>query len=105
MWHQSRFLMTHNSAFIEMSTLIKHLGWEIFKCPRPSVSPSVRLSVTFSFRTVTKKRCRYVYHVMGVCCIVFDIDGMLFECFMIFLNIETKYIQKKSRGGGKFLFI
>ena len=25
---------------------------------------------------------------MGVCCIVFDIDGMLFEFFMIFFNIE-----------------
>ena len=25
---------------------------------------------------------------MGVCCIVFDIDGMLFEFFMNFLNIE-----------------
>ena len=24
---------------------------------------------------------------MGVCCIVFDIDGMLFEFFMNFLNI------------------
>ena len=58
---------------------------------RPSVGTSVRPSVTFSFRTVTWKRhccifsklCRYVHHVMGVCCIVFDIDGMLFEkiCF------------------------
>ena len=28
---------------------------------------------------------------MGVCCIVFDIDGMLFEFFMNFLNI--KYLQ------------
>ena len=27
---------------------------------------------------------------MGVCCIVFDIDGMLFEFFMNFLNIEKK---------------
>ena len=25
---------------------------------------------------------------MGVCCIVLDIDGMLFEFFMNFLNIE-----------------
>ena len=24
----------------------------------------------------------------GVCCVVFDIDGMLFEFFMNFLNIE-----------------
>ena len=29
---------------------------------------------------------------MGVCCIVFDIDGMLFEFFMIFLNIEKNKI-------------
>ena len=27
---------------------------------------------------------------MGVCCIVFDIDGMLFEFFMNFLNIKKK---------------
>ena len=27
---------------------------------------------------------------MGVCCIVFDIDGMLFEFFMKVLNIEKK---------------
>ena len=26
---------------------------------------------------------------MGVCCIVFDKDGMLFEFFMNFLNIEN----------------
>ena len=25
---------------------------------------------------------------MGVCCIVFDIDGMLFEFFMNFLDID-----------------
>ena len=25
---------------------------------------------------------------MGVCCIVFDIDGILFDFFMNFLNIE-----------------
>ena len=28
---------------------------------------------------------------MGVCCIVFDIDGMLFEFFMNFFNIEKKF--------------
>ena len=60
----------------------------------PPVPPSVCLSVTFSFGTVTQKHiavftrnCRYVHQVMGVCCIVFDIDGM-FEFFMNFLNIE-----------------
>ena len=29
---------------------------------------------------------------MGVCCIVFDIDEMLFEFFMNFLNIEKNKI-------------
>ena len=31
---------------------------------------------------------------MGVCCIVFDIDGMLFEFFMYFLNIEKNKILR-----------
>ena len=31
---------------------------------------------------------------MGVCCIVFDIDGMLFEFFMNFLNIEKDTILR-----------
>ena len=30
---------------------------------------------------------------MGVCCIVFDIDGMLCEFFMNFLNIEKNKIK------------
>ena len=33
---------------------------------------------------------------MGVCCIVFDIDGILFEFFMNFLNIEKK-IKNSSK--------
>ena len=59
---------------------------------------------------------------MGVCCIFFDIDGMLFEFFMNFLNIEFFFffhifhvffairaisnikkkigVKKKIRGGG-----
>ena len=32
-----------------------------------------------------------MHHVMGVCCIVFDIHGM-FEFFMNFLNIEQNKI-------------
>ena len=36
---------------------------------------------------IFSKLCRYVHQVMGVSCIVFDIDGMLFEFFMNFLNI------------------
>ena len=65
--------------------------------PRPSVCPSVR-HVQFSHCNskthccIFSKLCRYVHQVMGVCCIVFDIDGMLFEFFMNFLNIEKKYI-------------
>ena len=47
------------------------------------------------FCTVTWKQipvfsqnfCMYVYHLMGMCCIVFDIDGMLFE-FRDLGNIE-----------------
>ena len=31
---------------------------------------------------------------MGVCCIVFDIDGMLFEFFKNFLNIEKNKILR-----------
>ena len=34
-----------------------------------------------------------MHHVMGVCCIVFDIDGMLLEFCMIFLNIEKNKIE------------
>ena len=62
---------------------------------------------------------------MGVCCVVFDIDGMLFEFFMNFLNIEkiklqfvflniscflrvSCYFQNKNKkfrgGGGDFFF-
>ena len=33
---------------------------------------------------------------MGVCCIVFDIDGMLFEVFMNFLNIENLILFRKT---------
>ena len=39
---------------------------------------------------------------MGVCCIVFDIDGMFFEFFMNYLNIGVK--KKKSAGGVDFFF-
>ena len=35
-----------------------------------------------------------MHHAMGVCCIVFDIDGMLFEFFMNFLNIEKNKILR-----------
>ena len=41
---------------------------------------------------IFSKLCRYVHHVMEVCCIVFDIDGMLFEFVMIFLAKISLYI-------------
>ena len=55
----------------------KGLAREILKCPRsvrPSVRPSVRQSLMCCFRSVThycisSKLCRYVHHVMVVCCI------------------------------------
>ena len=31
---------------------------------------------------------------MGVCCVVFDIDGMLFKFVMNFLNIEKNKILR-----------
>ena len=40
---------------------------------------------------------------MGVCCIVIDIDGMLFEFCMNFWKIKILYNilgKKKSAGGG-----
>ena len=60
-------------------------GREILKRPS-SVHPSVRPSrlVFTLLKThccIFSKLCWYVHHVMGVCCIVFDIDGM-FELFM-----------------------
>ena len=39
---------------------------------------------------IFSKLSRYVHFAMGVCCVVFDIDEMLFEFFMIFFNIEKK---------------
>ena len=44
---------------------------------------------------------------MGVCCIVFDIDGMLFEFFMNFFNIEKfkkKFFQNFMFSSGFMLF-
>ena len=40
---------------------------------------------------------------MGVCCIVFDIDGMLFEFFMNFLNIEKYKIKKQIMFSSRFM--
>ena len=57
-------------------------GQEILQRP-----PSICLSVAFSFRTVTQKHIDVFSQNfagtcgMGVCCIVFDIDGMLYEFF------------------------
>ena len=43
---------------------------------------------------IFSKLCTYVHHVMGMCCVVFDIDGMLFEFLMNFLYIETNNILR-----------
>ena len=96
----------------------------------PPVRMYVRPSITLSFRTVTRKRidvfftklCRYVHHPMRVCCIVFDIDGILFEFFkywkkkkskifflqyfmfssrfMLFPTFKKYWCKKKLPGGG-----
>ena len=49
--------------------------------------------------------------MMGVCCIVCDIDGMLFEFIMNFLNIEKNKILiilfsicHAGGGGGVWIF-
>ena len=47
-----------------------------------------------------------MHHVTGVCCIVFDIDGMLFEFFMNFLNIEKNkiiYLKKYFMFSSRFM--
>ena len=99
------------------------LGWEILQRPPPP-PPSVCPSVTFSFRTVTQKRIdvfsRNFAGMCTMCCIVFDIDGMLFEFFkywkkiklnffqyfmfssrfMLFPTLKKKFVKKKFRRGG-----
>ena len=42
---------------------------------------------------------------MGVCCIVFDIDGMLFEFFMNFLNIDKIVFFPNFMFSSHFLLI
>ena len=36
---------------------------------------------------------------MGVCCIFFDIDGMLFEFFMNFLKFSFTWVRRKAPPG------
>ena len=38
-----------------------------------------------------------------MCCIVFDIDGMLFDFFMNFLNIEKKIFFKNFMFSSRFM--
>ena len=92
-------------------TYMRGVGEEVFLSPAGAVGPgreilqrppfvclsvclSVRPSVTFSFRTVTQKRIAvFSRNFAGTCtkwwgcALFFDIDGMLFEFFMNFLNI------------------
>ena len=76
-----------NTVFI-ISRGAEGPGREILQRPRLSI----RLSVTFSFRTVTQKRIDvFSRNFAGTCtkswcCIVFDIDGMLFEFFYEFFK-------------------
>ena len=74
--------------------------------PRPSVRPSVCLSVRHvcfshcnskTHYCIFSKLCRYVHQVMGVCSIVFYIDGMLFEFFKYW---KKKVVKKTISGGG-----
>ena len=83
------------------------MSWDgrYWNTPRLSVCLSVSLSVLsvmFSFHTL--KRIAVVpqnfagtcmHHVMGVCCIVFDIDGILFffSHFMFSLHFILLYIN------------
>ena len=47
----------------------------------------------------------YVHHVMEVCCIVFDIDKMLFEFCMNFLNIKKnkKFVVQYFMFSSRFI--
>ena len=78
--------------FIAHALLIR-LSREIL--PRPSVCPSVTLSFcTVNSKThwcIFSKLCRWVHHVMGVCCIV----GMLFEFYMNTKNWCQKNLEKQ----------
>ena len=47
---------------------------------------------------IFSKLCRYAHHIMGVCCVVFDIDGMLFN-FFIWLNGRW-FLQIVDRDSG-----
>ena len=59
----------------------------------------------FCFHTVTRRHIavfsRNVYHVLGVCCIVFDIDG---NVFMFLGSYDAKQDTKIGRGRGVFFF-
>ena len=125
-WHRPAdcFMVSYIQGWYSLCVFCCYLPWrrrpgtgDIATPPRPYVCPSVRpsvcLSVTFSFRTVTQKRI--------------DIDGMLFEFFMNFLNIDFFFfqyfkfssrfklfptLQKKKngvkkifRGGGGWIFV
>ena len=88
-------LIVTSILFIKIQFFLhQHMYWlspatpkarEILQHPRPSVCPFSHCN-SKTHCCIFSKLCRYVHHVMGVCCIVFDIDGMLFEIFMIYLS-------------------
>ena len=63
-----------------------------------------KFHVFFAFRAISNKNCVKiisggggVHQVMGVCCIVFDIDGMLFEFFSSAVPSGSRAFQMPTR--------
>ena len=82
--------------------------WEVLK-PPPPVCPYVHLSFSHSNSKmhwcISLKLCRYilyVHHLMVVCCVDFDIHGMLFE-FVWILNRMQSSIFHIINPGNNFL--
>ena len=70
-------------VYILLSPAAQRPGREILNPPTPhlSICPPITFSNSKMHRNNYSKLCRYVHQVMGVCCIVFDINWMLFLNF------------------------